>query len=462
MEPPIFEVGNPRGSLQTCGETARIYANPPSRYGALKNTHDVRHHPRRKYGEGPTAPNRRNNAQGFLRLEKPGGEQVKTEVDVNAMRVWRGRRVRATTKAAVVTCACLMFLGIPNAGSAKDGKGKEGERSLSLLHSASVELSELYQTAAKSVVIIESPPMGVSRGGEWDSPDGGGGRKAENDAEPTPPFPEEEVSDTAAGIIFSEEGHVLTNHHVIQNVLSDFVRVKMRDGRILRARILGSDPKTDLAVLQLPTAEPALAKGDSDRVKIGDFVFAIGAPYGLEYSLTMGIVSGRGRNPLTHSAYEDYIQTDAAINPGNSGGPLLNTDGQWIALNTLINGINRGLGFAIPSNQAVQIAEEILKKGTVKRPWIGVRGVIPPQLSETKGVEISWVAEGSPAGKSGLRAKDVILSVNGGEVGSAADLQRKIWHAGIGGKMTMEVRRGKYVKSRTVVPIEMPVGESFQ
>jgi len=179
----------------------------------------------------------------------------------------------------------------------------------------------------------------------------------------------------------------------------------------------------------------------------------------LEYSLSVGVVSGRGRNPLTYSAYEDYIQTDAAINPGNSGGPLLNASGEWIGVNTLINGINRGLGFAVPSNQAYKIANEIISRGEVLRPWLGIRALANPKMEEGLGVEISWVAAESPASRAGVRPKDIILRVDGESVRTPADLQKKIWSSGIGGTMTLEFRRGKSTKVKKLKTVEMPENE---
>lgn len=327
----------------------------------------------------------------------------------------------------------------------------------SLIKQASEEISSIYRRSAISTVVIESPPAPVLAG-VWDGEDQSPNETSPRATEESEP----DLSETASGIIFSEERHILTNHHVIQNVLSDYVKVKLKDGRLFRAKIVGSDSKTDIAVLQLPELEnppPPLPRGNSDFVEVGDFVCAIGSPYGLEYTLTVGIVSGRGRNPLTFSAYEDYIQTDAAINPGNSGGPLLNSDGDWVGVNTLINGINRGLGFAVPSNQAIKIANEIIDRGTVLRPWVGFRVVANPTLGENSGLEISWVSQNSPASRAGIKPKDIVVSVSGETVKSPAELQKKIWEAGVGGQISMEIRRGKSTKTRKLRTVEMPQNE---
>ena len=265
------------------------------------------------------------------------------------------------------------------------------------------------------------------------------------------------MSETGSGIVFADNGYILTNHHVIENAAGDEVKVKTRDGTVRKAKIIGTDYKTDLAVLKLPPPYPAkMTKGDSDKMKTGHIVGAIGSPYGLEYTFTLGVVSGRGRNPLTASAYEDYIQTDAAINPGNSGGPLVNMEGEWVGINTLMNGINRGLGFSIPSNQAERIGREIIQRGEVVRPWIGIRASRPQGMSASDGVGVDWVGEGSPASAAGIRKGDIITRVNGVTVTTPAVLQKEIWNTEVGGKMTLEFTRGGKTRVRTLETIAMP------
>jgi S1-C subfamily serine protease len=316
-----------------------------------------------------------------------------------------------------------------------------------LLEAASSEISGIYNSAKKSVVIVESPPLN-SQTTAWDSSTPSQDESSTDDLG--------SITDTATGIVFAEGGYVLTNHHVIQNVVDEYVRVKLPSGEIVRSKIVGTDPKTDLAVLLLPLSLPPLPKGDSDSVNIGDFVCAIGSPYGLEYSLSIGVVSGRGRNPLTHSAYEDYIQTDAAINPGNSGGPLISSRGEWVGINTLMNGINRGLGFAIPSNQAVRIANEIVSRGKVERPWLGLKATVDPSFEVSEGVRLAWVQPDSPAEKAGLRPGDIIRGVNGSQVKSPADLQRKIWDTGVGESIELEIDRSGRIRKKRLTTLPMP------
>jgi serine protease Do len=348
----------------------------------------------------------------------------------------------------VLLCGFLSFEAVSSEPPLQERSPALNGGIKSILAAASLEISEIYNSAKKSVVIVESPPLNAHPTA-WDSPP-----QVEDSTEDLG-----SITDTATGIVFSSEGYVLTNHHVIQNVVSEYVRVKLPSGEIVRAKIVGTDPKTDLAVLLLPSPLAALPKGDSDSVKVGDFVCAIGSPYGLEYSLSIGVVSGRGRNPLTHSAYEDYIQTDAAINPGNSGGPLINNRGEWVGVNTLMNGINRGLGFAIPSNQAIRIAEEIVAKGQINRPWLGLRAAVEPSFEDPQGVRLAWIQPDSPAERAGLRPGDIIKKVNGSQVKSPPALQRKIWDAGIGKSIELEVERGGRIRKKRLTTLAMPEGE---
>lgn len=342
-------------------------------------------------------------------------------------------------------------LGFPLKGSETAGSVPRATvvEAAMVLDSAGQSLARMYEEVADSVVVVDSPPS-TENSSEWDDR----GRSADTGREQDEG---EELVETGSGVVFTEDGHILTNYHVVENSLEDTVRVKTRDGGIKQAKIVGTDYKTDLAVLKLPAPyPPAIRMGDSDLVRPGNFVAAIGSPYGLDYSLTLGIVSGRGRNPLTGSAYEDYIQTDAAINPGNSGGPLLNMRGEWIGVNTLMNGINRGLGFSIPSNQAARIGLEIIKRGSVTRPWIGIRASRPVGMSDQSGVEVEWAGEGSPAARAGLRRGDIIVKINGVEVSNPSQLQREIWNTGVGKRMVVDFVRGGKARQRTVETIPMP------
>ena len=228
-----------------------------------------------------------------------------------------------------------------------------------------------------------------------------------------------------SGFVFANGGevsYILTNNHVVES--AEKIRVKFQDGREFDARIKGTDPKSDVAVLEIPARGlPALKWGDSTRLDVGEWVVAIGNPFGLSHTLTAGVVSAKGRNSLGINDYEDFIQTDAAINPGNSGGPLLNLDGEVVGMNTAIfsrSGGYMGVGFAIPSHLARAIAEQLVGDGKVLRGYIGL--AVQPLTQdiaealghkEVRGVLVNQVNENSPAQRAGIRPGDVLVSLDG-------------------------------------------------
>ena len=234
-------------------------------------------------------------------------------------------------------------------------------------------------------------------------------------------------SGLGSGVIVSANGYVLTNYHVVER--ADQIEVALNDGRALPARVVGSDPETDLAVLQLFAEKgrelklPAITLGSIDNVVVGDVVLAIGNPFGVGQTVTMGIVSALGRSHLGINTFENFIQTDAAINPGNSGGALVDVAGNLVGINTAIysrTGGNHGIGFAIPVSSARSIMEQIIASGAVTRGWIGVEAQeITSELADsfnlpdTAGALIAGVVRGSPADRAGIRPGDVLLSING-------------------------------------------------
>jgi serine protease Do len=236
-----------------------------------------------------------------------------------------------------------------------------------------------------------------------------------------------------SGVIVDPRGFVLTNNHVIER--ADDIELTLSDGRTFKAVVIGLDPKTDLALVKVeaPGPLPVAVLGDSDTIKVGHWVVAIGNPFGLGHSLTTGVVSGIARGELGLAAFEDYIQTDAAINPGNSGGPLLNIRGEVIGINTAINPVGRGIAFAIPINSARAIMQQLIEHGRVVRGFLGV--VIQTlsaelatkfDVEENAGVLISDILPGSPAEKAGLQRGDVILDFAGSPIHKIAELQRMV------------------------------------
>ena len=270
--------------------------------------------------------------------------------------------------------------------------------------------------------------------------------------------PEEEPSSSlGSGVIVSPEGIVLTNHHVIDG--ADDIDIALADGRKFKAKIIGSDPDTDVAVLkieakQLPTP---ITLGQIETVRVGDVVLAIGNPFGVGQTVTSGIVSAMGRDHLGINTFENFIQTDAAINPGNSGGALVDTRGNLIGINTAIfsnSGGSMGIGFAIPINLAKQVMESILTNGSVTRGWIGVEPQnLSKELSEslglpstTEGVVLSGVLEGGPADRGGAKPGDVLISVNDQGIKDVTGLLNRIAQFGPGDEAVLKVlRKGKEV-----------------
>lgn len=229
-------------------------------------------------------------------------------------------------------------------------------------------------------------------------------------------------SSLGSGVIVSHDGYILTNHHVVE--AADQIEVALADGRRSKGRIIGSDPETDLAVIKidLPGTVPAITFGRPDQAQVGDIVLAIGNPFGVGQTVTMGIVSAVKRNHLGLNTFENFIQTDAAINPGNSGGALVNVNGNLIGINSAIyspNGGSLGIGFAIPVSTAKNVMEQIIQSGSVTRGWVGVAiQELTPELAESlklgniQGVLITEVVAGSPADKAGVNASDILTMID--------------------------------------------------
>lgn len=271
------------------------------------------------------------------------------------------------------------------------------------------------------------------------------------------------VTNLGSGVIVSKDGYILTNNHVIEG--AEDIIVKLYGGRELKGKIVGMDSRTDLAVIKVNEDNlPVIKWGDSDKLRVGELVFAIGNPFGLSSTITMGIVSALGRSGMGITDYEDFIQTDAAINPGNSGGALINTKGELVGINTAIlsrSGGYQGIGFAIPSNMAKGIMDSIINVGRVTRGWLGVQiqalnAELAQQfnLTDEKGALIVDVVEGSPADKAGLQRGDVIVEFDGKKIDNPSQLKNLVAMTKPGQTVTLEIiRDGKPMR------LEVTIGE---
>ncbi|MBF0212517.1 MAG: DegQ family serine endoprotease [Magnetococcales bacterium] len=283
------------------------------------------------------------------------------------------------------------------------------------------------------------------------------------------PQGEMQTRNLGSGVIIDGDGSILTNHHVIEG--ADEIKVRLADEREFIAKVIGGDPKTDLALIQIPVKQKlAVAKlGDSDALKVGAWVVAIGNPFGLEATVTAGIISAKGR-AIGSGPYEDFLQTDAAINPGNSGGPLFDLDGNVIGINTAIfsrSGGYMGIGFAIPINMAKNVMAQLKGTGRVTRGWLGVgiqvvtQELIPALgLDAAKGALVSQVTRNGPAQEAGIKAGDVILKYNGHEIHKMRDLPALVALTPVGSQVPVLILRDGKEQTLQVKVDEMPRDEA--
>jgi len=264
-----------------------------------------------------------------------------------------------------------------------------------------------------------------------------------------------------SGVIFDKRGLVLTNFHVVKG--ADEITVKLSDKREYRGQLLGTDPKTDLAVIRFqPDHELTVATlGNSEALRVGEWAIAIGNPFGLDQTVTVGVISATGRSDVGVATYENFIQTDASINPGNSGGPLLNLKGEVIGINTAIVAAGQGIGFAIPINMVKRVVDQLVDKGKVVRGWIGVSlQPLSPELAQslgldgTQGAVVGATITGSPAAQAGLQQGDVILSYNKIPVEDYRHVQRLVAETAVGKIVTLELLRKKQK-----VQVSLTIGE---
>lgn len=275
----------------------------------------------------------------------------------------------------------------------------------------------------------------------------------------------QEATEIGTGFIFDKAGLILTNQHVIDGASSIDVKIAGLS-KPVKAKVVGSDAELDLAVLKISVGKdlPVLKLGDSSKIDVGDWVIAIGNPYGLDHTVTVGVISAKER-PVTISdrLYKNLLQTDAAINPGNSGGPLLNTVGQVIGINTAVNASAQGIGFAIPIGTAKQVLNDLVNKGKVIKSYIGVAlQPLDEQLaqyfgaSSTDGAIVAYLSPGGPAEKAGLKEGDIILEINKKKVKSPDDITSIVQNTKIGGSLVLQILRDKETRFVTVKTSEKP------
>ena len=272
--------------------------------------------------------------------------------------------------------------------------------------------------------------------------------------------PDEPSSGIGSGVIVSSTGYLLTNNHVVEGAQQ--IEVVLNDRRRTRAKVIGTDPDSDLAVLKIELDKlPVMVLGDSENAQVGDLVLAIGNPFGVGQTVTSGIISALGRNQRINT-FENFIQTDAAINPGNSGGALVDSQGRLLGINTAIysrSGGSLGIGFAIPISTAKQVLESIVRDGQVTRGWIGIEpNELAPEIAEAfgivaeRGVAVTGVVQGGPAGKAGMAPGDVVLSIGGTAVDDVAHLLSAVAVLKPGVPATVEIQRKKTVLALSITP----------
>jgi len=276
---------------------------------------------------------------------------------------------------------------------------------------------------------------------------------------------EHKQSGLGSGVIVDKDGYILTNNHVIRD--ADEIKVKLSDKREFKGKVIGTDPKTDLAVIKIDSNHlPVLKLGDSDKLKVGETVIAIGNPFGLSQTVTSGIVSATGRANVGIADYEDFIQTDAPINPGNSGGALVNVRGELVGINTAIfstSGGYQGIGFAIPSSMAKIVMDNLIKKGKVVRGWLGVsiQPVTPDiakqfGIKDVKGALVGDIVEEGPAEKAGIQRGDVIIEFDGKEVTDPSSLRNSVAGTPPGKKVTIMIMRDGKMQKVDITIAELP------
>ena len=342
----------------------------------------------------------------------------------------------------------LRFTGLPGTTPAPAASSTTSTSSMDDIQRAFVRVSERVRPAVVNIATAHFLRRQRPRGGD----EGQGLRDFYERYFGQMPPGDRERAGVGSGVIIDDQGHILTNLHVIKG--ADEITVRLDNKRELAGKVVGTDTKTDLAVIRIPPDGVVAAPlGDSDKIRVGEWAIAIGSPFGLEETVTVGVVSAMGRSEVGIVPYENFIQTDASINPGNSGGPLLNVRGEVIGINTAILSTGQGIGFAIPINVARRVAGALIAKGRVVRGWLGVSlQPVSDELAETlgsqkgKGAVVARVLPGSPAAKAGLSPNDVTVGVGDVAVEDLQHLQRLVLDAPVDRPLTLKVlRKGKEV-----------------
>lgn len=358
-------------------------------------------------------------------------------------------------------------LSQPETGPTPSVPPAAAEAGKDVVHQLNSAFTKVFEIVAPSVVIIEVTKK--NDGNENPTLDDLFFQNQPDESPRLNPRNRQPIQSEGSGFIIRPDGHIFTNHHVLEG--ADRIDVKLKDGREFQAKLIGTDERTDVAVIKIDATDlPVAQLANSDAVRVGQFAFAIGAPFRLDYTFTYGVISGKGRSKLLQTggyAISDYLQTDASINPGNSGGPLCDIDGKVVGMNTLINGLNRGLGFAIPINLANEIGQQLIAGQKIIRPWLGIRietlgddqSIRELFKGLDKGVVVRTIEADAPAYKSDLRPFDVITHVDSAPVSTDTQLQREILKKKIGQNVDLTVWRKGQTMKIPIIAGELPGGE---
>src|SRR5947208_699684 len=349
---------------------------------------------------------------------------------------------------AAISLRAAPPLSQPESGPTSTVPPAAADAGKDVVHQLNSAFTKVFEIVAPSVVIIEVTKK--NEGPDTSALDDLFFQAPQDESTPRRgPRSSQPIQSEGSGFIVRPDGFIYTNYHVVEG--ADQVDVKLKDGREFKAKVVGTDEKTDIAVIKIEATDLPVAQfADSEAVRVGQFAFAIGAPFKLDYTFTYGVISGKGRSKLLATngySISDYLQTDASINPGNSGGPLCDIDGKVIGMNTLINGMNRGLGFAIPVNMAKEIGTELIAGHKIMRPWLGIRSETlgdDPTIRDLfkgadKGVVVRTIEADAPASKSDLRPFDVITHVDGTPIDSDSQLQHEVLKKKVGQNLELTV-----------------------